>query len=349
MAWIAALIGAGAGLYGNSRSRAAQQSAQDEARKALEASQGSTAGLQPYGDIGRTSLYSLAELMALPGYRTPSERALRELKAPDRGAYTPGSVGQGEYSKLMDKLFSLSDKSGLSSILGRTGSSTLSAPAAIIGPGPAAALTRHFGRKGRQEDEARAGEQARLEAEAQARYEADVVSYNKDKAELEAKRDEELSRFDPTARLKQTPGYQFRYQTGLNQVSNTQAARNRSLGGRAIKELSDYGQGAASQEYGQEYNRLSNLAGLGQTASTNLAQFGINQGTSLATLAQGQGSIDANYYNNMNNVLQGSIGNYLTYQNQRKKPAQTPYDSSFGSTDPNSAAGSKAGQDWWNE
>lgn len=325
MPWIGALIGAGAGLYGNSRSRKAQADQLEEARKAQEAGQGNVQGLESYRGIGNQALESLAELMALPGYRTPSERALRTLKAPDRNSYYSG--GGGGDTKMPIR--------------------GISVPGGFkVGGTSGIGLKRSKGKD----------EQVSEPVFNTAQYEADIASYNALKSELEAKRDEELSRFNPTSRLEQTPGYQFRYNTGLNQVANTQASRNRALSGRAIKELSDYGQGAASQEYGQEYNRLANIAGMGQTSATNMAQFGINQGTSLANLAKSQGNVNADYYSNLNNTLQGSLANYQFGRMTQRKPggqtpydsSQTPYDSSFGSIDPNSAAGSQEGQAWWN-
>jgi hypothetical protein len=82
------------------------------------------------------------------------------------------------------------------------------------------------------------------------------------------------------------PSYNFRFQQGNLATTN---ALNRSgglVGGNALQGLTDYGQGAASQEYqnafnrfqGQRtniYNTLAGIAGIGQTAqgqTTNLAK-----------------------------------------------------------------------------
>lgn len=63
------------------------------------------------------------------------------------------------------------------------------------------------------------------------------------------------------------PGYQFRLQQGIDAINRSQAAKGSLKSGATLKKLVEYGQGVGSQEYGNAYNRLANLAGLGQTAT----------------------------------------------------------------------------------
>lgn len=96
--------------------------------------------------------------------------------------------------------------------------------------------------------------------------------------------------FDVTEFYKyQDPGYAFRLQQGNQAVQNRNSAGSGALSGSAYKDLIDYSQGAASTEYGAAFdryntsqgnifNRLSQLAGLGQNAAANVG----NQGTTLA-------------------------------------------------------------------
>lgn len=74
------------------------------------------------------------------------------------------------------------------------------------------------------------------------------------------------------------PGYKFRLGEGQKATERALAASGKYLAPAGIKALQEYGQGMASQEYGNAYNRftndqtniynrLANIAGLGQTAT----------------------------------------------------------------------------------
>lgn len=79
---------------------------------------------------------------------------------------------------------------------------------------------------------------------------------------------------------QQDPGYQFRMSEGQKALQASSAARGLSNSGRALKELTRYGQDYASNEYGNAYNRqygrLSALAGIGQQANAQNASSGAN-------------------------------------------------------------------------
>lgn len=51
------------------------------------------------------------------------------------------------------------------------------------------------------------------------------------------------------------PGYQFRLQSGQNAVEHSAAAKGLLRTGGTLKDITDYGQNFASQEYGNVYNR----------------------------------------------------------------------------------------------
>jgi hypothetical protein len=78
--------------------------------------------------------------------------------------------------------------------------------------------------------------------------------------------------------FQKDPGYQFRMDEGAKAVDNSAAARGGVLSGGAMKAMARYGQDFASNEYSNAYNRfntdqttrfnrLSSLAGTGQTAT----------------------------------------------------------------------------------
>lgn len=107
----------------------------------------------------------------------------------------------------------------------------------------------------------------------------------------------------------QDPGYKFRLEQGNLGITNSAAARGGQMGGNTLKAISDYNQGAASQEYQNSfgryntnqnniYNRLSNLAGMGQASASN-------QATGASTFA---GQIGENITGAGNALAAGRIG-----------------------------------------
>jgi len=122
------------------------------------------------------------------------------------------------------------------------------------------------------------------------------------------------------------PGYQFRLQQGEQAIERSAAARGGALGGGTLKGLQEYGQGLASQEYGQAYQRargeytgerafdygllsdlygrqvqqqgikyggLAGLTGIGQQAATQQAGLTTGLGSNLANLITGRGAVQA--------------------------------------------------------
>lgn len=118
------------------------------------------------------------------------------------------------------------------------------------------------------------------------------------------------------------PSYKFRLNQGLDAVQSGAAAQGGLLSGATQKALSDYGQNFASQEYQNaynrfnadqtnQYNRLSNLVGLGQSAAAGVGNAGMQTGQAIANNtmaganAQAAGTIAAGNRNanNFQNIL----------------------------------------------
>jgi len=87
--------------------------------------------------------------------------------------------------------------------------------------------------------------------------------------------------------VTQDPGYQFRLEEGLGAIERSAAARGMQLSGATLKDIGQYSQGLASQEYGAAYSRAENLRnqrlnmlmGLGQMgAGFTGQQMGISSG-----------------------------------------------------------------------
>lgn len=73
-----------------------------------------------------------------------------------------------------------------------------------------------------------------------------------------------------------SPGYQFRLAEGQKAGQNAFAAKGGAYSGNALKALADYNQNSASAEYGNWWNQIAGLAGVGQTSANTLASVGQN-------------------------------------------------------------------------
>lgn len=99
------------------------------------------------------------------------------------------------------------------------------------------------------------------------------------------------------------PGYGFRLGEGMKALERLQASRGQLLGGGAIKAGQRYAQDLASQEYGNAYNRLANLAGIGQTAAGAAGAAGQNYASQAGELG----------LQSANALTQGRIGRTSSY------------------------------------
>jgi hypothetical protein len=159
--------------------------------------------------------------------------------------------------------------------------------------------------------------------------------------------------FDPNT----DPSYQWRLQQGQKALEASAAARGGFFSGQTGKELMGYGQGMASQEYGNEFNRymqqqqfgeqayneafnrqmsqnqqtynqLAGLAGTGQSAVNQLGQWGMGTAQNIGQLglgaAQGQGAglqTGAGAWGgaaqNISNQFQSGLGGLMNYGTQQ--------------------------------
>lgn len=120
--------------------------------------------------------------------------------------------------------------------------------------------------------------------------------------------------------FRQSPDYEFRRQQGLRGLSEMASARGNFFGGRMDKDIIDYNQGLATQAYGDYYNRIAGLAGVGQTQSQSLASLGQNYANNMGNLAIGRGQLQNQYYqqqgDNFNQMTAGIVGGLNNwYQN----------------------------------
>jgi hypothetical protein len=98
-----------------------------------------------------------------------------------------------------------------------------------------------------------------------------------------------------------SPDYNFAYDQGMKSVE--QSLAKRGLGGAgdsgaAMKALTRFGQGLASQQLGNYRNSLAALAGVGQTATGQTSTLGANAASQIGAAQQRAGDARASSYLN---------------------------------------------------
>ncbi len=121
------------------------------------------------------------------------------------------------------------------------------------------------------------------------------------------------------------PSYFFRLQQGQQGLVNSAAAGSGSMSGSAMKDLMDYNQNAASQEYGNSYNRyqttqgnifsrLAQMAGLGQSAAAGVGANGVALAGQAGQAVQNAGAAAGAGIVGGANAISNGLGNYAGYQ-----------------------------------
>jgi hypothetical protein len=112
----------------------------------------------------------------------------------------------------------------------------------------------------------------------------------------------------------ESPDYEFSLEQGLRATNAGLAARGLSNSGRAMKELTRFGQGLASQQLNNYRNSLAAMAGVGQTTGTNLAALGGQTAANVGNSYQNAADARASGYIATGNAVSGGINNaYGTY------------------------------------
>ncbi len=117
--------------------------------------------------------------------------------------------------------------------------------------------------------------------------------------------------------IENTAAYQFRFDEGQKALERNLAARGGSLGGGALRELTRYGQGMASDEFQNQFNRLASLAGLGTNATAQQGAYMGAYGQNAAEGLTGLGNIKASSYLGAGQAIAGGIGDYMNYNLMR--------------------------------
>jgi hypothetical protein len=131
--------------------------------------------------------------------------------------------------------------------------------------------------------------------------------------------------------LEATPGYQFQLQQGLKATQSAAAARGLGVSGAALKGAATFATGLANSNYQQQfqnllalntgqqgnitgqYNRLSGIAGMGESAGAQTGTIGANLANTSAAATQAAGTAQGAGALGIGNALSGGINNYLQY------------------------------------
>jgi hypothetical protein len=319
--WAALISVVGGGVLNKKSADAAEKGIAGASGNINAASKKAIAGLQPYSDVGKNAFYQLAGLAGIEGYRTPEELAYTQHMAAKPKLGAP-AVDMGQFKR-----------GGLEGIIDK--SEGISTAGDVLG-----GVTSFYGRRNRKKEREAQLQQAELDRRARVKYKKDLAAWESKGQQLKSVSETSIQTYSPTAQLEKTPGYQFRMQQGQKATNAMSSAQGDVLSGQGIKRLQENAQGLASQEYGNEFNRLLALSGIGQNATTTQGNIGIGAGTNLANLNVQQGQNQAQYYSNLNDLTQGATTN-LAYLNARDN---TNTGSSYDVNSPTSNPNYKPGQ-----
>ncbi len=140
------------------------------------------------------------------------------------------------------------------------------------------------------------------------------------------------------------PGFAFRMAEGEKAIERSAAARGGLNSGATLKALTKYSQGVASDEFNNAYNRfnadrdrrfnrLSSIAGVGQTANSQIAQAGQTYanayGQNVMSAANARGAAEMAGGNNLRQMAGTAAGMYAMSDVRLKKNIVKLKDSHF--------------------
>lgn len=102
-----------------------------------------------------------------------------------------------------------------------------------------------------------------------------------------------------------SPDYAFAQQQGQLGLDRYQAAKGMALSGGALKDVAQFNQGLASQQYGNYFNRLLGLSQIGQNAAGQAAGFANNYMNTNANLSTNTSNNASGMANTIGNTQQG--------------------------------------------
>ena len=130
-------------------------------------------------------------------------------------------------------------------------------------------------------------------------------------------------RSNALAQFFQTPDYQFTYDEGLRALQANQSGSGSTMGSRAMRQAQRYGQGLASTQLNNVLNRLSAIAGIGQTATNTTGQLGANAAANTGNALQNMGDARGSGYIGRANGINRALSGIPTGRQPQQQPTST--------------------------
>jgi hypothetical protein len=108
---------------------------------------------------------------------------------------------------------------------------------------------------------------------------------------------------------KASPGYDWRFSEGQRAVESGGAAKGMLMSGGTLKDLARFGDGLASADFTDSFNKQMAIAGGGQQAVTTLGQLGNSTSANIGNTLQGIGNARASGYMGQANAWINGINN----------------------------------------
>lgn len=115
-----------------------------------------------------------------------------------------------------------------------------------------------------------------------------------------------------TSGFQADPGYKFRMAEGQKAIERSAAARGLLGSGATLKAANNYAQDTASAEYGNYWNRLAGLAGVGQQATNTGIAAGQQSTANVMNAYQNMGNARASSYASTGSSINSGINNVLS-------------------------------------
>jgi hypothetical protein len=143
---------------------------------------------------------------------------------------------------------------------------------------------------------------------------------------------------EATAAFRNSPDYQFAFDEGNRAVQFSAAARGALGSGNTLRDLTTFGQGAATQNFQNYANRLMQLAQMGQGAASQGAsqanQFGQFAANQIGNAGQAQASGIVGQSNAWNQGLSSAGNNLMLYNLMNQQNNPSAYGGSMSGYDP---------------
>jgi hypothetical protein len=343
MSWVAvaiggsAVLGAGAGIYGANQASDAQVKGGKDA--IAEQQRQYNIGLNLLEPQRALGYGALSDIAGMYGYAMPQYTPVNQLM--QGSPFAQGSQDFGKHST--------TDANGIINVSGRRGRTDYLNPAGVFGlggndkrafGGSINMLTGEVSLDNMRNDRKEAKRESA--ATAYLRGESGSLSgskFRRIREIIDRVRDSGYT-YDPNAqanaapptagivregggnslteRFQQMPGYQFGMSEGMRGIEQSAAARGGVLSGNNLRNVNAFAQDYAGTKFGEEFNRLLAMAGLGQTATGSAVNAGMNYANNAGNAYQNMGDARASGvvsgYGAASNALNSGLQNWMMYR-----------------------------------